>query len=112
MAQATPPDARLFKCGAGTKTFHVDPRGFIHPCMMWRQNPYSLLQGTVAGWKVAMDGLRDEDAPLDSRCAGCASRFYCASCAAASLAETGKAGMETDYYCQICAARDKLLEIC
>jgi MoaA/NifB/PqqE/SkfB family radical SAM enzyme len=111
-ARSTPPDARLFKCGAGTKTFHVDPRGFIHPCMMWRQNPYSLLEGTVAGWKVAMAGLRNANAPRDSRCAVCPSRFYCASCAAASLAETGKAGMEADYYCQLCAEREKLLNIC
>ena len=110
-ACAEPIDRRLFKCGAGTKTFHVDPRGFVHPCMMWRQNPFSLLEGTVAGWKAVMAGLRDANAPQDSSCADCVSRFYCASCAAASLAETGKAGMETDYYCQLCAAREKLLGI-
>ena len=108
-ARETPPDARLFKCGAGTKTFHVDPRGLIHPCMMWRQNPYSFLEGSVAGWKAVVAGLRDMNAPEDSRCADCISRFYCASCAAASLTETGKAGMETDYYCQICRARERML---
>jgi len=110
-ARSTPPDARLFKCGAGTKTFHIDPQGFIHPCMMWRQNPCSLLDEPVTGWKAVIAGLRDMNAPQDSRCADCASRFYCASCAATSLAETGKAGMETDYYCQLCAARERLSKI-
>lgn len=110
-ARATPPDERLFKCGAGTKTFHVDPRGFIHPCMMWRQNPYDLLEGAVAEWKAVVAALRAENTPPDSQCRGCESRFFCACCAAASLAETGEAGAVTDYYCQICREREKMLVI-
>ncbi len=101
-------DDRLVKCGAGIQTFHVDARGILHPCMMWRATPYDLLAGSVEGWKRSLKELRNRRAPTGTPCPACEHRFACACCAATSLLETGTAGAPVDYYCRICAERESL----
>jgi radical SAM protein with 4Fe4S-binding SPASM domain len=109
MAEKAPADARLFKCGAGIRTFHVDPRGDLHPCMMWRTTPYSLLSGSIEGWKKHVEELRTAESPTDTGCRSCSNRLACGNCAAVSALETGVAGKNLDYYCSINKEREKLL---
>jgi len=109
MAAAAPADSRLFKCGAGIRTFHVDPRGDMHPCMMWRTTPYSLLSGSIEGWKKHVDELRAAESPSDTGCRSCQNRLACGNCAAVSALESGEAGRNLDYYCSINKEREKLL---
>ena len=110
-ARQAPPDDRLFKCGAGRMAFHVDPQGRIHACMMWRKSPYDFLTGSVEGWNRQMRDLSLGKAPAQSACTTCVDRLTCASCAPTSLLETGEAGMDVPYYCRLCEARDKELDI-
>ncbi|HMP90653.1 MAG TPA: radical SAM protein [Kiritimatiellia bacterium] len=107
--KAPPKDSRLFKCGAGIKTFHVDPRGNMHPCMMWRSTPYSLLEGSIEGWKKHVDNLREAQSPETTGCRSCQNRFACGNCAAVSALESGVPGKNLDYYCAINKEREKLL---
>ena len=109
MAAKAPPDSRLFKCGAGIRTFHVDPRGDMHPCMMWRTTPYSLLTGTIEGWKKHVEQLRQAQSPADTGCRSCQNRLACGNCAAVSALESGVAGKNLDYYCSINKEREKLM---
>jgi radical SAM protein with 4Fe4S-binding SPASM domain len=109
MAEAAPPDGRLFKCGAGVRTFHVDPRGDMHPCMMWRTTPYSLLTGSIEGWKKHVAELRQSESPTDTGCRSCSNRLACGNCAATSALESGTPGKNIDYYCAINKEREKLL---
>lgn len=104
-AAQSAPDQRLFKCGAGIGSVHVDPQGCMHPCMMWRITPYDFLSGTVQGWKNHVAELRRRTAPANTDCSLCHSRFACGNCPAASLLETGTAGKSLDYYCRINKAR-------
>ncbi len=110
LADQAPEDPRLFKCGAGIKTFHVDPRGMMHPCMMWRHTPYNLLTGTIDGWKDHVRNLRSMESPEDTACRSCSNRMACGNCAATSFLEAGEAGRNLDYYCAINKEREKLMD--
>jgi radical SAM protein with 4Fe4S-binding SPASM domain len=105
MAVQSGPDERLFRCGAGIRTVHVDPQGRMHPCLMWRATPYDFLNGDVPGWKRHVAELRNRKAPAETPCSTCESRLACGNCPATSLLETGVAGLNPDYYCQIIRER-------
>lgn len=110
LAEEYGPDDRLFRCGAGIRTFHVDPQGNLHPCMMWRHNPYPLLEDTPdMSWKEHVLALRDDYRPQNSRCTACPNTLACGNCAATSILETGVPGKHVNYYCEISQAREKLL---
>lgn len=112
MAQKKPRSRKAFSCGAGIKTFHVDPRGNIHPCMMWRNNPYSLKTGDLDGWHQHLGALRQTEIPADSECGSCAHHLACNNCAATSALENGGVpGRPVGYYCQINYTREKLLKL-
>lgn len=98
-------DPRLFRCGAGKVTFHVDPRGMLHPCLMWRRDPYDLLAGSVAGWHRHLASLLQKPAPAASLCATCLDRTMCLNCAATSALEAAAPGLPADYYCEVCHDR-------
>lgn len=105
MAAQSGSDERLFRCGAGIRTVHVDPQGRMHPCMMWRATPYDFLNGDVCGWKRHVAQLRGRKVPAGSPCSTCRDRLACGNCPATSLLETGVAGLNPDYYCEIVRAR-------
>ncbi len=111
-AQQRPRSGKAFTCGAGIKTFHVDPRGQLHPCMMWRATPYDFKAGTIEGWHTHLAALRETTVPADSGCRSCAHHLGCNNCAATSALENhGVPGKPVGYYCQINGAREKLLDL-
>ncbi len=107
-ATSAPPDRRLFKCGAGSLTFHIDPNGLAYPCLMWRREPYDLLNGSVREWNRRVAELRSATLPEDSPCALCSHRLACPVCPANSLLEAGRAGAAPDYFCRLCEAQREL----
>jgi radical SAM protein with 4Fe4S-binding SPASM domain len=112
LARSSRHDGRLFRCGAGIRTFHVDPRGQMHPCMMWRSTPYEFLrEASAAGWEEHVGRLRESRVAEGTGCTSCANSLACGNCGATSLLETGSAGKNVDYYCDIGRAREKLLDI-
>jgi radical SAM protein with 4Fe4S-binding SPASM domain len=111
-AQTRARSEKAFSCGAGIKTFHVDPRGHLHPCMMWRATPYDFKAGTLAGWRAHVEALRETRIPADSGCRSCAHHLGCNNCAATSALENrGVPGKPVDYYCRINQSREKLLDL-
>ena len=110
LASAAPPSTKTFRCGAGIRTFHIDPRGQLHPCMMWRTTPYDFKQD-IEGWTDHLDLVRSLAAPVDSGCNACRHRTGCNNCAATSQLEHGKPGRPIPYYCGVNNAREKLLGI-
>ncbi len=107
-----PRGEKAFSCGAGIKTFHVDPRGHLHPCMMWRATPYDLRTGSFEGWASHLAALRETRVPADSECRTCGHRVACGNCAATSALENGGApGRPVGYYCDINNARERMLNL-
>jgi radical SAM protein with 4Fe4S-binding SPASM domain len=106
------PDHRLFRCGAGVHTFHIDPRGQMHPCMMWRTTPLDARRGLQPGaWAEHLRGVRSLRRPESGGCTHCVNALACGNCAATSRLETGVAGARVDYYCRISKTREQLFEI-
>ena len=103
---------KAFSCGAGIKTFHVDPRGHLHPCMMWRATPFDLKNGSFAGWAGHLAALREQRIPADSECRSCGHHVACNNCAATSALENaGVPGRPVGYYCSINSARERMLNL-
>lgn len=107
-ADPLPPQDRLFECGAGLRTLHVDARGQAHPCLLWQTDPYDLLQRPLdAGWWRHVAQIRQRVAP-EGACRSCAERGLCQYCAPLAALENGRAGQAEPYYCALARARRDL----
>ena len=100
-----PPRARLFECGAGVMTLHVDAGGHVHPCMLWRNDPYDLLSFPLdARWFAHIEAIRNRASP-PGRCTSCSDRGLCSYCPPLANLEAGNPSMPTPYYCDLAAGR-------
>ncbi len=107
--QKTPVSDKLFTCGAGIKTFHIDPRGRLHPCMLWRKSPYDLRNAPLTeGWREHVSRLRELKGP-ENGCNACSNRSLCGRCPAASFLEVNDPRKSVSYHCKVGEARRKHL---
>lgn len=98
----------MFTCGYGVKTFHVDPTGHLHPCMLWRENPFDLLNNEVnEQWKTHAASLRNIS--NQGGCNSCSHSLACGRCPAASLLEMKNPESPIPYYCDVTAERKRIL---
>lgn len=103
--QETPVSDKLFTCGAGIKTFHIDPRGHLHPCMLWRKSPFDLRKNPLnGGWREHVSRLRDLKGP-ETGCNSCSNRSLCGRCPAASFLEMNDPRRSVPYHCKVGEAR-------
>jgi radical SAM protein with 4Fe4S-binding SPASM domain len=96
----------LFRCGAGTRTFNIDPTGTIHPCLMWRKDGIPFLDSDPSDWRRVLNALRDRYLPSDAPCAHCDIRPQCPACPAISQLETGRADAPVPFFCSM--AKDRV----
>lgn len=97
----------MFSCGAGVKSFHIDPAGQLHPCMLWRKSPYDLRNKPLEeGWRDHVSNLRARKAPKTG-CNSCSNRGVCGRCPAASFLEMNDPGKSVPYHCKVGEARRK-----
>jgi radical SAM protein with 4Fe4S-binding SPASM domain len=81
---------RLYVCGAGRTSFHIDPYGNLQPCLMTVGEKYNLLQGSFEdGWKES----------AANKCNVCPARTLCTSCPAFSAMENGDEDVHSAYLC-------------
>lgn len=105
--EPSPHRRRLFECGAGLLTAHVDAAHQAHPCMTWRWHPFDLTGNpTLADWQAHISFLRDQPAP-GGRCDTCPKRARCQSCAAYSVLETGSATGTPEFFCDLVREEQK-----
>lgn len=96
-----PATGSVYSCGAGITTFHVDPFGVLHPCVMARAPRYPLACGRFAdGWSE-MAHVRDLQAPADFRCRDCRMKLACGYCPGFFAAENGSEDVPSEYLCRI-----------
>jgi radical SAM protein with 4Fe4S-binding SPASM domain len=95
-----PPDD-IFTCGAGRTSFHIDPYGELHGCLMTRKIGYSLremsFREAFARILPALGGERHSG----SRCNGCETHDTCGRCPGFSEWENGDHHSHADYLCTI-----------
>lgn len=96
------PPERMFRCGAGQASFHVDPVGFMHPCVM---SPYiscdTLSAGYVSAW-AAITMAVDQAAWGDGgRCAACPTALVCGYCPGLLVLEGVSPVEPPEYLCRL-----------
>lgn len=100
---------KLFTCGAGIRTFHVDPTGTLHSCMLWRETGYDLLHNELSGWAEHLETAQRSRASTEVGCNSCSSRNHCGNCAAAASLEMGDATSSVPWHCDITQERKRTI---
>ena len=96
----------LYICGAGRRSFHVDPLGYLYPCLMVRDRRYFLPEGKFqAGWGGEIARVLEEEIDPRSPCNGCGMKRVCGYCPGFFAMENGKSREPAKYLCDIGKAR-------
>jgi radical SAM protein with 4Fe4S-binding SPASM domain len=92
----------LYDCGAGTNNFHIDPFGWLKPCLMINDIRYDLVKGSFRdGWENRIPNIREKKIPLEFECKTCENRAYCGYCPAFFRLDTGSETTVSEYLCRI-----------
>lgn len=102
-----PNSKRLYLCGAGVTSFHIDPAGGLNLCVLSRVPGYDLTQRAFReGWRGALRQARAVEVRSDDyRCGRCDKVMLCRRCPAWSELENGNPEIPVDYACQIAHLR-------
>ena len=96
------PRDRFYYCGAGISSFHIDPRGFVHPCVMSPGIGYDGVSlGFAAAWRAvtaAIDGLVWEGV---GGCADCPIIDICGYCPGLFTLEGTTPSRPPEYLCRL-----------
>ena len=96
-----PESDRLYVCGAGQTTFHVDPYGNLQPCTISTNVDYNFRDGGfLKGWNGPIAAIRDIRISADSSCRSCDKQAICSGCPAMFFAENGAGDRKSDYICR------------
>ncbi len=97
-----PSSDTLYRCGAGHTHFHIDPYGYLQPCMMVTTLKYNLVTGGfLTGWNEVMPRLRDRKTGSGYRCNTCEKRTLCGFCPGFANLENGSEEDYSEYLCEI-----------
>ena len=95
-----PASDALYQCGAGLTTFHVDPYGYLQPCLMTNRYKCDIVNGSFeAGWREFIPRIRERKAPPDFPCSSCEFRMLCGFCPPFFELENGAEDRPSDYLC-------------
>ena len=99
---------RLYICGAGVNSFHIDTAGMLRPCLMVTSLSYPLEKGDFStGWRDTISLISKKRPGKDYTCNGCEKGPLCGHCPAFFALESGREDICAGYLCEIGAARFK-----
>lgn len=79
----------VFTCGAGYRSYHIDARGRMSPCLMVRKPQYDVLtEGFAEAWKK-LGAIRKLKRSKHTACETCPAAALCTMCPGWSLAIYG-----------------------
>jgi radical SAM protein with 4Fe4S-binding SPASM domain len=99
----TPIDSpKLYLCGAGRSSFHIDPYGQLSLCITAREPAFDLRQQSFKEyWQNILPGLLDKDHSDDFICTTCELRNMCPQCPAMGLIEFGDPEARLPFVCEL-----------
>ncbi len=101
---------RLFICGAGLNSFHINAYGELSLCIMSRYPTYDLRQGSFReAWEEFIPSVRALKPGKEYKCAHCPLISLCGQCPGWSYLETGKLDQPVEYLCKIAHLRAEAL---
>ncbi len=99
-------NGRLFTCGAGKNSFHIDPYGYLRPCDMMRTFSYDLRKHSFReAWVEMCSAVSVEKAPGDYKCRGCKMTFICNQCPGWGFLENGDIYSISENMCDVAQLR-------
>jgi radical SAM protein with 4Fe4S-binding SPASM domain len=97
---------KMYVCGAGASSFHIDGYGKLCMCLSERTPNYDLRQGSfMEGWNVFIQSIRDQEYSPAYGCASCELRLTCAQCPAIGITEFGDPEQRSPFICQVAHLR-------
>ena len=106
------PGDNLYVCGAGERSFHIDPYGRLCLCMMVRYASYDLRSGSFQeGWGQFFPQIRSQKIEGNYICSQCELKPLCGQCPGWSFIEHGETQKPVDYLCQVAHLRYESLEV-
>jgi radical SAM protein with 4Fe4S-binding SPASM domain len=107
-----PPDDRLFRCGCGTTSVHINAWGKLGTCT-WVNEPRADLTRTsvAAGIAQVFPQIRAARYRSDTACRTCRVHALCDKMPANAGAETGDPEQPVDHFCQVAYKRADVMGI-
>jgi radical SAM protein with 4Fe4S-binding SPASM domain len=103
---------RLYNCGSGLNSFHIDPYGRLQPCLMVDNLRYDLLKGSfVEGWRDVMPRVRERKAGAAYGCNKCEKMALCGFCPGFFKLENGAEDILSEYLCALGKCRFEAIDI-
>lgn len=102
------PAQKLFTCGAGKNSLHIDPYGNVQVCLMVKNFRHSLREKPLSRiYREDFPRILALEREPDSKCGTCPSRATCGSCPGVALWETRDVQSHVDFQCQLNAVREQ-----
>lgn len=102
------PSDKLYKCGTGLTSFHVDPLGNVQPCELVDRITFSLVDRPFQkGWDEVIPRIREIRVDKSDECAQCEKQALCGLCPAFFRLENGSEEIKSDYLCAMGHHRSK-----
>ncbi len=96
----------LYNCGAGLTSFHIDPYGWLQPCLMVTNPRYDLLKGSFTeGWRDVILRIRERKAGAAYACNQCDKMNLCGFCPGFFKLENGAEDIRSEYLCALGRSR-------
>jgi len=93
---------RLFSCGAGSRTFHIDPYGKMKMCLLLRDPEFSLKEMSFDRiWNEMFPPVHERLRQPDHQCNECNLSSLCGKCPAWSQLEKGTMEARVEYGCEV-----------
>ncbi len=101
---------RVFSCGAGSRTFHIDPYGNMTMCLLLREPEFSLREMSFRQiWDEMFPPVHNRLQRADHQCNSCTLSALCGKCPAWSQLEKGDMEARVEYCCEVGHRRAKRL---
>ncbi len=99
-------DGRLYTCGAGRHSFHIDPFGQLGLCTTAREPVYDLRRGSFReGWSKFLPTVLEQEPGEGYECGGCPLRPLCPQCPGWAQLEHGNPNKRVEYLCRLAHLR-------
>ena len=99
-------DRFLYVCGAGVRSFHIDPYGKLSICLMSRKPNYDLRRGNFHdGWQSFIPKVRFQTPTGDYPCNQCKLISLCGQCPGWAQLEHDDPQQPIEYLCQVAHIR-------
>lgn len=96
----------LYVCGAGLRSFHVDPYGRLSLCLISRSPDYDLRQGSFReGWRESLSQVRYQPPSEEYGCNQCQLLSLCGQCPGWAQMEHEDQERPVDFLCQVAHLR-------